>query len=95
MGAPSLESRLRSRLLVVIVPALVGVGAASVALTAEVLDQADQRGAMQHAESTVHRLAFELATEGDTFDKAAREALEVAASDGVRLAIRETGSSRW
>jgi signal transduction histidine kinase len=95
MGAPSLESRLRSRLLAVIAPALVGVGAASVAITAAVLDAADRRAAMQRAENTVHMLAFELNTEGDTFDKAAEEALDVASSDRVRLAMRETASSRW
>src|SRR5277367_6991095 len=53
MGARTLDTKLRGRLLAVVGPALVMVGAASVALVAWALDAADTDAARAKAESAL------------------------------------------
>ncbi len=94
MGARSIEAKLRLRLLAVIAPALVGVGAASVGVTAWVFDAADRRAAMTRADDALRALRAEL-DEGDALTQASSEVLSAATGDGVRLAVRDSGRPEW
>jgi signal transduction histidine kinase len=94
MGHPTLERQLRARLLAVIAPALVGVGAAAVAVTAYVLDIADRRTAAARAESALRTLSTEQG-EGDSLETAVTEVLGDAEDSGVRVAVRGGALSTW
>jgi signal transduction histidine kinase len=94
MGAHTIESRLRWRLLAVIAPALAGVGVAAVAVTAYVLDAADRSAAMERAEAALHALVAER-DEGDSFETAAGEVLAGADVDGLRMAVRIHEPDAW
>jgi signal transduction histidine kinase len=94
MGARTLEEQLRLRLLAVVAPALVGVGAMSVAVTAYVFDASDRSAAVQRSWDALHALETERG-EGDSFDIASSEVLAAAETDGVRVGLRPRGASIW
>ncbi len=94
MGAPTIEARLRIRLLAVIAPALVGVGVAAVAVTAYVLDASDRAAATERGLNALSALAVER-QEGDLLEAAAAEVLAAAESDGVRLVLRADADPSW
>jgi signal transduction histidine kinase len=94
MGAPTIESQLRWRLLAVIAPALLGVGGAAVAVTAYVLGVADRGASMDRAEAAIHALVAER-EEGDAFVTAAGEVLAGADVDGLLMAVRSEEHRAW
>lgn len=87
MGARSITAQLTRGVLAVVAPALVVVGVASVAVTARVLDRSDAESARTQAKIALRMLHDELA-EGDTLPAAAKEVLDAADADGVRMVIR-------
>jgi hypothetical protein len=90
MGAPTLETQLRNRVLKVAVPALLAVGVASVAMTSWLLGAADRDSARARAAAALHVIRAESA-EGDPLEVAVKEAVESIDSEGVRVAIRAPG----
>lgn len=87
MGAQSLETRLRRRLLGLVAPAIALVGLASVAVTWRALDVADRATARTRAEDLARELRREL-DEGDAPEAALREVAGDAETDGLRVALR-------
>jgi two-component system sensor histidine kinase MprB len=87
MGTRSLEASLRQRLLVVMLPALVAVGAASVLLTARLLSSADEAAARDVGEDLLRDYRTEL-TEGDSAEEATNEVVAKARADGARVVLR-------
>ena len=90
MGARSIEARLTSRVLLVIAAAAIGVGVASVALTARALREADYEIARARAQRTLQDLEIERA-EGDDAPTALAEVLGEADAEGVRLIVEGGG----
>jgi signal transduction histidine kinase len=92
MGARTLEAKLTARLLAVVAPALLAVGAASVVLTWWALDAADTQAARERAEATLATIRNEM-REPDPLEKAVAEVVdsidEVAGS--VAVTSLETG----
>jgi signal transduction histidine kinase len=87
MGTRSLEAGLRQRLLVVMLPALVAVGAMSVILTARLLASADEDAARHVGEDLLRDYRAELA-EGDTAQAATDEVVAKVRADGARVVLR-------
>lgn len=87
MGTRSLEASLRQRLLAVMLPALVAVGAASVLLTARLLASADESAARDAGEDLLRDYRSERA-EGDSAEEATSEVVAKARADGARVVLR-------
>ena len=87
MGTRSLEAGLRQRLLVVMLPALVAVGAMSVVLTARLLASADEDAARHVGDDLLRDYRAELA-EGDTAQAATDEVVAKVRADGARVVLR-------
>ncbi len=93
MGTRTLEAKLTTRLLAVLFPALVAVGAASVALAWWALDAADTDAARAQAGSALAAMRTEL-NEPDPFDRAAGDALEAMDAVGAAALLRDLGTGR-
>lgn len=93
MGARTLEAKLTTRLLAVLVPALLAVGLASVALAWWALDAADAETARAQAGSALAAMRAELA-EPDPFDRAASEALETMNAVGAAAVLSDRTTGR-
>lgn len=92
MGTRTLESALRSRLIIVIAPMFVGIGVAAFGITSWVLQSTDRQMARGRAESAIRTFAAERA-EGDTEQVALDELLASANAEGVFMVVRRPGSS--
>jgi signal transduction histidine kinase len=93
MGAGTLEAKLTARLLAVVAPALLAVGAASVALTWWALDAADTEAARERAETALAAMHTEL-IEPDPFPKAAGEVLGAMNEVGGSVIVVEPTTRR-
>jgi signal transduction histidine kinase len=93
VGDRAFETKLTSRVLAVVAPALVAVGAASVALTWWALDSADAGVARARAESALAAIHSEL-LEPDPFPQAAREVLGAVDEIGGSLVVIDLQSGR-
>ena len=94
MGAPTIEAALRIRVLALVVPTLLVVGSAPVAVTYYVFERADEGQAAHRAEAALRALHTELA-EGDPLERSLSEVLTAADADGVRVAIQGEGAPAW
>lgn len=90
MGTPTIEAKLRNRVLAVAVPALLAVGTASVAISSWVLDAADRDSARARTEAALHLVRTEWA-EGDALEAAVAETVQSMDFKGVRVAVRGPG----
>ena len=93
MGARSLETVLRGRVLAFVGPALLAVALASLAITSRALDVVDANAARDRSNAALRMLRAER-DEGDDVDVAIREVTHAADADGVRLVMRVSGATR-
>jgi len=87
MGAPALEARLRRRLLVLVAPAIVAVGVASVGVMQHALVAADSETARTRAGDLLRDFRREVSA-GDPVDVALDEVVSGAEADGFRFVVR-------
>jgi signal transduction histidine kinase len=93
MGRPTIEAQLRSRVLKVAVPALLGVGTASGLITFYLLDASDRDLAKARAEDVLRVFRSEVA-EGESIEDSANEAVQSVGANGVKAMVW-TPSMGW
>lgn len=94
MGAGSIESKLRARILIVVAPAVALVAIASVAATAWSLHRADDETAQGRVVASLQALRAEDA-ERDAPTVAENEVMEEAKAEHVRLAVKRRGADSF
>jgi signal transduction histidine kinase len=86
MGARTFEAGLRRRLLLLVVPVVLGVGVVAVVVTSQVLEAADREAARSHAQELLLQVRAELG-EGDGVDEVTNEVLR-GSNDAFRALVR-------